>query len=46
MDFSSGLLSGARSRLEKLTGSSGNSFMCYLVGFCVFVFCVIWYMAR
>ena len=37
-----GMLGGSMKRLQKLTGASSNSFMCYLIGFCVFVFLLIY----
>lgn len=41
-----GLLGGSMRRLSKLTASGGSKVMCYLIGFVVSVFFVIWYLIR
>eukprot|EP00038_Savillea_parva_P014317 m.10704 g.10704 ORF g.10704 m.10704 type:complete len:120 (+) comp2771_c0_seq1:302-661(+) len=41
-----GLLGGTVNRLTKVTGLKSNSVLCYLVGFCVFVFILMWYMIK
>eukprot|EP00037_Helgoeca_nana_P001171 m.25521 g.25521 ORF g.25521 m.25521 type:complete len:119 (+) comp11520_c0_seq1:1466-1822(+) len=41
-----GLLGGTVNRLSKVTGLKSNSVLCYLVGFCVFVFILMWYMMK
>lgn len=40
------LLGSTIGRLGKVTGLGSNKFMCYLIGFCVFVFIVLWYLVR
>eukprot|EP00035_Acanthoeca_spectabilis_P022106 m.442037 g.442037 ORF g.442037 m.442037 type:complete len:112 (+) comp18741_c0_seq1:157-492(+) len=44
IDSAQGLLGGTVNRLSKVTGLKSNSVLCYLVGFCVFVFILMWYM--
>lgn len=46
MDDTGGLLGGSVRRLKNLTANGNNRVMCYLVGFVLFVFFVIYYLAR
>lgn len=47
MSLTGGLLGGSMNRLAKITGAkSSSTLMCYLVGFCVAVFILIWYLIR
>ena len=47
MGLTGSLLGGSMARLGKITGAkSSSTVMCYLVGFCVVVFIVIWYLIR
>jgi len=41
-----GLLGGTVQKLTKVTGLKSHSVLCYLIGFCVFVFLLMWYMMR
>lgn len=40
------MLGQTMNRLGQVTGLGSSKIMCYLIGFCVFVFILLWYLVR
>jgi blocked-early-in-transport protein 1 len=46
MDGAGNLMGGTIKKLTDMMNAGGSKHMCYLVGFIVFVFMLIWYMLK